>query len=112
RAIIADGAQWYVQPCSELGLRLHVQRGGFHSLVERLSKEVKRRLKDFDLYFPCRCQRPFGHTRAWLEAWRAYYNHVRHHMSLGKPPCGWGGPEPHIMLSMVGEVMRKAAVEG
>ncbi|MGC8850269.1 MAG: hypothetical protein ACP5QI_07335, partial [Candidatus Bathyarchaeia archaeon] len=106
--IVADGAQWYVWPCTELGLRLHVQRGGFHSLMERLSKEVKRRLKDFDLYFPCRCREPFKHVKEWLEAWGGYYNHVRHHMSLGKPPRGYGGLEPYSMLSIVEEVMRKA----
>ena len=107
RVIIADGAQWYVQPCIDLGLRLQVQRGGFHSLVERLSKEVKRRLKDFDLYFPCRCHKPFKHVKEWLEAWKAYYSHVRCHISLGKPPRGYGGLEPYTMLSIIEEVMRK-----
>jgi hypothetical protein len=33
------------------------------NLAERLSKEVKRRLKDFDLSFPCRCRRPFRHVK-------------------------------------------------
>ncbi|MBS7609058.1 hypothetical protein KEJ19_00610 [Candidatus Bathyarchaeota archaeon] len=83
---------WHkVKPYSELGLRLIHDR----SLLkppERLSKEVKRRLKDFSylrpfLYFPCRCENPFSHLFAWLEAWKGYYN-VRYHMALGKAPCG------------------------
>ena len=84
RVIVADGAPWY-GVCSELGLRLIHDRS-LLNLAERLSKEVKRRLKDFDLYFPCRCKKPFRHTKTWLEAWRSYYNHVRHHMVLRKAP--------------------------
>ncbi|MBS7610274.1 hypothetical protein KEJ19_06915, partial [Candidatus Bathyarchaeota archaeon] len=61
---------------------------------ERLSKELKRRLNDFDLYFPCRCENPFSHLSAWLEAWKGYYNHVRHHMALRKAPCGSSHPSP------------------
>jgi transposase-like protein len=49
------------------------------NLAERLSKEVKRRLKDFDLYFPCRCHTSFRHVKTWLEAWRGYYNWIRYH---------------------------------
>ncbi len=36
-------------------------------MVERLSREVKRRLKDFNLYFPCRCMKLFKHVKEWLE---------------------------------------------
>jgi len=58
--------------------------------VERLSKEVKLRLADFfDLYFPCRCRRPFIDVNRWtLDAWRVHYNHTRHDLALGRPPCG------------------------
>ncbi|MEM3693393.1 MAG: hypothetical protein QXI39_05165 [Candidatus Bathyarchaeia archaeon] len=43
------------------------------NLMERLSKEVKRRLKDFSSlrplpYFPYRCHNPFRHASKWLEA--------------------------------------------
>lgn len=107
RVIISDGASWYRGPCLELGLR-HLIDPNTGNSMERLSKEVKRRLKDFDLYFPCRCPQPFSHVRTWLEAWKTYYNHARPHMSLGKPPCGGRGPEPQSMLSLVEEVMQKA----
>ena len=70
RAVVADGALWYRRPCHGLGLR-HQVDPGLCNLVERLSKEAKRRMKGFDLYFPCRCSRPFGHVRRWLEAWKS-----------------------------------------
>ncbi|MEM2926835.1 MAG: hypothetical protein QXO94_05170 [Candidatus Bathyarchaeia archaeon] len=41
--------------------------------TERLSEELKRRLKDFSplrflQYFLCKCHKPFMHALAWLEA--------------------------------------------
>jgi transposase-like protein len=87
RYIITDGAHWYRYASSQLNLH-HQVDGALCNYVERLSKEVKRRLADFDLYFPCRCRKPFTHVNRWLEAWRIHYNHVRHHMALGRPPCG------------------------
>jgi|GEM_PF-2181624 len=76
--------------------------------MKKLSREVKRRLRSFNVYFPCRCRELFKHVEIWLETWKCYYNNVRYHMSLGKPPCGFRGLEPHTMLSIVEEVMRKA----
>ena len=108
RIVIVDGAPWYVEPSIKLGLRLNLERGGPHNIVERLSREVKRRLRDFNIYSPCRCREPLKHVETWLEAWRSYYNNVRYHMSLGKTPCGFRGLEPHTMLSIVEEVMKKA----
>ena len=72
--------------------------------MERLNKEVKRRLKDFDLHFPR--DGSLRGARAWLKAWKAYYNHVRHHMALGGPPCNpTPEPEPQVMLKILKEVM-------
>ena len=86
----------------ELGLRLHVERGGGRSLLERLNKEAKRRLKDFDINFPSKTIKT---AKTWLKAWHAYYNWVRHHMTLGGPPCGkTPGPEPLKMLTLIKEV--------
>ncbi|MEM3693214.1 MAG: hypothetical protein QXI39_04245 [Candidatus Bathyarchaeia archaeon] len=65
RVIVAKGAPWY-GVASELGLRLIHDRS-LLNLAERLSKELKRRLKDFDLYFPCKCHNPFNHVSTWLE---------------------------------------------
>ncbi|MEM3027569.1 MAG: hypothetical protein QW220_02440, partial [Candidatus Bathyarchaeia archaeon] len=65
-------------------------------------------LKDFDLYFPCKCKKPFRHAKTWLEAWKGYYNFVRHHMALRKAPCGSSKPEPLSMLSLLEAVMWKA----
>jgi transposase-like protein len=107
RVIITDEAPWYRAPCPQLGLR-HIVDPHAGNFMERLSKEVKRRLKDFDLYFPCRCPQPFNHVKTWLEAWKTYYNHARPHMSLGRAPCGSISPEPDTMLSLVKEVMQKA----
>jgi transposase-like protein len=86
---VANEAPWY-GVCSELRLRLIYDRS-LLNLEERLSKELKRRLKDFDLSFSCGCPKPFRHVKTWLEAWRSYYNYVRYHMSLRKAPCGLGG---------------------
>ncbi|MEM2169155.1 MAG: hypothetical protein QW186_05070 [Candidatus Bathyarchaeia archaeon] len=66
RVIVADGAPWY-GVCSKLRL---IHDRNLLNLAERLSKEVKRRLKDFDLYLPCRCRKPFLHAKGLLEAWR------------------------------------------
>jgi transposase-like protein len=100
RVIVADGAPWY-GVCSELGLRL-IHDKDLLNLAERLSKEVKRRLKDFDLYFPCRCRRPFRHVKTWLDAWRGYYNWARYHRSLKASPCNHEGPEPLSILRLIG----------
>ncbi|MBS7609109.1 hypothetical protein KEJ19_00870 [Candidatus Bathyarchaeota archaeon] len=53
---VADGAPWSmvwhkVKPYSELGLRL-IHDGSLLKPPERLSKEVKRRLKDFSYLRP------------------------------------------------------------
>jgi len=87
RCVITDGTHWYRHACRQLRLR-HQVDDALCNYVERLSKEFKRRLIDFDLYFPCRCDRPFSHVNRWLEAWRIHYNHIRIHMALGHPPCG------------------------
>ena len=68
RVVVADGAPWYRWACMELGLRLHVKRGGDRSLLERLNKEAKRRLRDFDIDFP---GKSLGTAKTWLRAWRA-----------------------------------------
>jgi len=99
RVIVADGAPWY-GVCSELGLRL-IHHRNLLNLAERLSKEVKRRLKDFDLYFPCRCRKPFLHAKGLLEAWRGFYNWVRYHRSLKASPCNYRGPEPLGILKLI-----------
>jgi len=100
RVVVANGAPWY-SVCSELRLRL-IHDKDLLNLVERLSKEVKRRLKDFDLHFPCRCHTSFRHVKTWLEAWRGYYNWIRYHRSLKASPCGYGGPEPLGILGLIG----------
>jgi len=83
-----------------------VEIGGLHNIVERLSREVKRRLRSLNLYLSCR--KPFKHVERWINTWRKYYNYVRYHMSLGEPPCRRGGLEPCTMLSIIEEVMKKA----
>jgi transposase InsO family protein len=75
---------------------------GLLNLAERLSKEVKSRLKDFDLYFPRRCPKPFRHVKTWLDAWRGYYNWIRYHRSLKASPRGHEGPEPLSILRLIG----------
>ena len=87
RHVITDGASWYRYACHQLGLRHQVDDVS-SNYVERLSKEVKRRLADFNLYFPCRCDKPFTHVNRWLDAWCIHYNHIRYHMAIGRPPCG------------------------
>lgn len=102
RVVVVDGAQWYMEPCRELGLRRVVQRGMVHNLMERLSKEVKRRLKDFDLHFPR--DKTLRGARAWLKAWKAYYNWVRYNMTLKGSPCDrTPKPEPYKMLKLIKE---------
>jgi transposase-like protein len=102
RVVVADGALWYRWACVEVGLRLQVEPGGGRSLLERLNKEVKRRLKDFDISFP---GKSLSTARAWLKAWKAHYNWVRHHMAPGGPPCGkTPGPEPLRMLTLIKDV--------
>jgi len=105
--VVVDGAPWYVEPSIKLCLRLNLENR-LHNMVERLSREVKRRLRDFNIYSPCRCREPLKYVETWLEAWRSYYNNVRYHMSLWKTPCRFRGLEPHTMLSIVEEVMKKA----
>ena len=74
RIVVVDGDSWYVEPSIKLGLRLHVEIGGIHNIVERLSREVKRRLRSINLYLPCRCRKPFKNVERWTNTWRTYYN--------------------------------------
>jgi len=103
RVVVVDGADWYIEPRLELRIRRQVERGGVHSLMEPLNKEVKRRLKDFDLYFPR--DKSLHGAKAWLQAWKAYYNQVRYHMTLKRSPCNpTPKPEPRKMLKLIKEM--------
>jgi len=46
---------------------------------------LKDRLRAFDVHFPCRCEEK-GHVKASLNLYMAWYNHVRTHQALGRPP--------------------------
>ena len=50
RVVVVDGAKWYLEPCLELGIRRIVQCGGFHNIMERLSKEVRYHTTLRELY--------------------------------------------------------------
>lgn len=103
RVVVVDGADWYIEPRLELRIRRQVGRGGVHVLMERLNREVKRRLKEFDLYFPR--DKSLHGAKAWLQAWKAYYNQVRHRMTLKRSPCNpTPKPEPLKMLKLIKEM--------
>lgn len=103
RVVVCNGASWY-GVCRELGLR-RIADPDLQNLVERLSKEVKRRLKDFDLYFPCRCPTPLRHVGRWLEAYRGFHNYARYHMALGKAPSSSLEEGPLTILTPLKEVV-------
>ncbi|MEM3693878.1 MAG: hypothetical protein QXI39_07665 [Candidatus Bathyarchaeia archaeon] len=71
RVIVANGAPWY-GVASELGLRLIHDRS-LLNLAERLSKELKRRLKDFSSTFTshANAKSPSGMLRHGLKPGRA-----------------------------------------
>jgi len=105
RVIVCNGALWY-GVCWELGMR-RVVDPDLQNLAERLSKEVKRRLKDFDLYFPCRCPTPLRHVGRWLDAYRGFYNYARYHMALGRAPCSGLQDGPLTILQPLKEVINQ-----
>jgi hypothetical protein len=57
---------------------------------QRVIETIKDRLEAFDVHFPCRC-REKRHIKNFLSLYRAYYNHVRQHVTIGGPPIPTGG---------------------
>ncbi|MFQ5712255.1 MAG: hypothetical protein ACE5GD_10840 [Candidatus Geothermarchaeales archaeon] len=105
RYVLTDGAPFYPWACGQLRLRRHVAPLEVRNLVERCIEALRDRLRGFDAYFPCRCSRK-DHVRNFLALWRHWYNHVRHHMELGRPP--WpaeGAAEYERLESLVREVI-------
>jgi transposase-like protein len=83
--VVTDGGLWYPWACRTLELEHEVMSGGIRSYVERLIETIKDRARVFDGYYPCKCGKP-DHVWNFLRLFVLYYNHARHHQTLGEPP--------------------------
>lgn len=88
KPVYSDGGVWYPDACRSLGLRHEVYGDELKSYVERIIQSFKDRIESFDDYFPCRRLRcPMNHVKAWLSLYAFYYNFIRRHQTIRKPPA-------------------------
>ena len=51
--IYIDGATWYHEACSIIGLKYYLNSPLEKSLMERVNQYFKDRIESFDDYYPC-----------------------------------------------------------
>ena len=88
--VITDGGPWYDYALRRLGIRHVVMSGDVRNYIERWFETLKDRARCFDIYYPTKK----GDLRVlleWLTVFVLYYNHVRYHQTLKKPPVPLGG---------------------
>jgi transposase-like protein len=79
RVALVDGGYWYIEPLKQLEVKRVVLHCGVRNYVERFFKTLKRRLGDFDRFFPCRDGPGYPAYWNWLVVFSWYYNVERKH---------------------------------
>jgi len=77
RVAVVDGGHWYIQPLKQLEVKRVVMRHGVRNYVERFFKTLKRRMNDFDRFFPYRDRPGNPSYWYWLLAFSWFYNAER-----------------------------------
>lgn len=77
RVAVVDGGRWYIEPLKQLGIKRVVMRYGIRNYVERFFKTLKRRLSDFDRFFPYKRGPDYPSYWYWLLAFSWLYNAER-----------------------------------
>jgi len=89
--ILVDEGSWYPNALKRLGLRCRHVTFGLRNRVERWFGTLKTRTKRFCNNFPVRrWQGALERVEAWLKLFTAWYNWVRPHQTLGRPPSQRG----------------------
>ncbi len=71
--VYTDGASWYPEACSSLGLEHRLLNDEYRSLIERAIETVKDRTEAFDDHHPCRrkgCS--LNHVKNWLKSFNLH----------------------------------------
>jgi transposase-like protein len=108
RTVYTDGGPWYQWAAGQARLRHVVVSLEECNPWQRAIETIKDRLKAFDVHFPCRCHGK-RHIKSLLSLYKAYYNHVRHHITLGGPPTPMKGETEWLRFqNLIKEAMPNA----
>ena len=89
--ILVDKGPWYPNALRRLRLRWRHEAFGLRNRVERWFRTLKARTRRFSNNFPVRRWRgALERVEAWLRLFTLWYNWVRPHQTLGRPPSQEG----------------------
>jgi transposase-like protein len=75
--VLGDGADWWAIALSHFGIVRVVMARGLRNAIEGFFGEfLKRRIKDFDRYFPT-WDRELGSVKRWLRVFAWWHNATR-----------------------------------
>jgi len=64
-----DRGPWYIWPAKVLGIRHRRETFGMRNTIEQWFSRLKRRIKQFNIYFPIYKTKT---TERWIKAWTAF----------------------------------------
>ncbi len=83
--ILIDKGPWYLDALQSLGLKWKHITHGMRNRIERWFRTLKERTRGFYNNFPSR-KRGIRCVKLFLETYTYYYNNLRTHQTLKRPP--------------------------